>query len=220
MERPENSLEEQSCEDCELYPMPFQFVRSLWRYSGTVEDLVCSYKYRDGLNLRSFFVDSLLSEINKGAFPISSRYSWSLILALPSTQESLARRGYSPVGEIAKRLALTLKLSYSPLALWTTKNYAPQATLRKEERLLNIWRKYKANPAKVRGQSVLLLDDVITTGASIAGATVALQAAGARSVDILSLARSDLFSLIRRELSEKIRGKALSGRKRDEGYDN
>jgi predicted amidophosphoribosyltransferase len=73
-------------------------------------------------------------------------------------------------------------------ARWT----GSQAGLKADERRTNVRRAFEINArwaGKVRGKAVVLVDDVLTTGATVEACTLALQRAGARHVDVLTLAR-------------------------------
>jgi predicted amidophosphoribosyltransferase len=84
-------------------------------------------------------------------------------------------------------------------------NHPLQASLSPNERLKHLKRKFRAERKIVSQKSILLIDDVITSGASITGTTLALLEAGAAEIDVISICRSDLFSSLRHSLAKKSR---------------
>ncbi len=103
----------------------------------------------------------------------------------------LAERGYNQAYELARRLAPGRADARSLLRARET---APQTTLGREERLANVRGAFVVDPvraAALRGAHVLLVDDVMTSGASLGAAAAALRRAGAARVTALVLARTD-----------------------------
>jgi len=203
---PASQLEElELCIHCRLMPLPKEvLLRSIWRYSERTERPIKALKYAGKYQLAGFFQETLIGAIRAGAFPVERRWSWDLLLAVPSTDSALRNRGYGHMVLIARPLARALKLPFSPFALTTYGKHPQQASLKIEERLKHLSRKFRADEQVVRGKHVLLIDDVITTGASVIGSALALLGAGALSVDILSIARTEHFSISRASLYERL----------------
>lgn len=113
------------------------------------------------------------------------------VLPMPLAHGRLAGRGFNQALEIARRLApertdarLLLRLRETP----------PQASLARRERLANVRGAFAVDPlrgAAVRGRRVALVDDVMTSGASVFAAAQALRDAGAAHVCALVVARTD-----------------------------
>ena len=91
---------------------------------------------------------------------------------------------------VALPLAAILHRPYLPSALTRCRNTHTQVGLSPEERRENVRGAFRAKPGQVEGRNVLLIDDVATTGATLAAGAVALLEAGARCVYGLSLARA------------------------------
>ena len=192
------------CDNCILYPLPIDYIRSIWSYASTTESLICALKYRNSRALAQFLAQVATISIKAGAYPPTARYNWNLILPLPSTSSSLGQRGFSPVAEVVKGLSGSLKLPYSLLSLKTVGKHPLQASLPPIERLKHINGKFRAATKTVTRKHVLLVDDVITSGSSIIGAATCLLDSGATSVDCLSICRSELFSQLREKIYTKI----------------
>ena len=95
-------------------------------------------------------------------------------------------RGYNAAALVAERMARHAGLPYSARALRKVRRTKPQSELEREERLVNPKGAYRSKP--VRGV-VLLVDDVLTTGATANACTEALRAAGATEVHVAVVAR-------------------------------
>lgn len=112
--------------------------------------------------------------------------SCDALLPIPLSPRRLAERGYNQAWELARRL----DRSALPRALLRCVDSAPQHTLDRAERLIHLHGAFMVHPAwldRVRGRRLLLIDDVVTTGATLQAAASALVQAGAASVDALVL---------------------------------
>lgn len=188
------------CPRCLLYPLPCREFRSLWRYSPSIEPLIKRLKYRHHRELVPYLgaclATAALSRPVDGGFTWKR---WDLIAALPSSARTLRRRGFSHTALLARSMSRFLGVYEAPLALLPRGNRALQTSLGIDERLTNMHGKFQASAA-IPGKSVLLIDDVVTTGASIAAGVQACLDAGALAVDVLTLARSEHFHRTRQAL--------------------
>jgi ComF family protein len=113
-----------------------------------------------------------------------------LLIPVPLGADRLRQRGYNQAGLISWPLSLALGIRHAPGALKRTRETASQVGLSRQERQENVRAAFAATPAWVRGRSVLLLDDVATTGATLSSCAEALFAAGARGVFALTVSRA------------------------------
>ncbi len=104
-----------------------------------------------------------------------------VVVPVPLSQPRLVMRGYNQARELARGLPLPIRAR----ALVRTPG-EPQVGLSRSERRANLEQVMGPGPQSVRGLRILLLDDVITTGATAEAACVALRAAGAKSVVVLA----------------------------------
>lgn len=123
--------------------------------------------------------------------PFVEELGWQFdaLVPIPLGKQRLKERGYNQVGMIAKPLALALNMEYAPRALTRRKETRSQVGLSKHERKENIGGAFEAADF-VRGRTMLLMDDVATTGSTLSAAAQALSAAGAREVYALTVARA------------------------------
>jgi ComF family protein len=124
---------------------------------------------------------------------IQGRVPIDLVLPMPASAQRLRERGFNPAWELARRMAPSLALATCSHTLLRRLDAAPQRGLPRDERLHNLRGTMRVAPQlahRVQGQRVALVDDVMTTGASIHEAARALLAAGADEVHAWVVART------------------------------
>ena len=128
-----------------------------------------------------------------------------LVVPMPLSRERLHRRGYNQAHELGRALFQQLHLDghqgsrpcYSPYLLHRVRDTSEQSALDAKARQANLFRAFQVLPAdlaQVRDQRVVVLDDIMTTGASLQEAARALLQAGALSVAGVVLARTPAVS--------------------------
>lgn len=111
-----------------------------------------------------------------------------LIVCVPAARGALKKRGYDQSALLAERISAACGVPFSKDAVIKTKKTRPQKGLSKRERLKNLQGSFKADRELVKGKKVLLIDDVMTTGATLDSVTEALKKAGAGEVYALTAA--------------------------------
>ncbi len=110
---------------------------------------------------------------------------------MPLSRQRLQQRGYNQAWELARQLAPG---KASPDLLLRIRDTPPQSALPRAERLRNVKAAFAVDPLRqteVRGKRVVLMDDVMTSGASLFAAAQALRDAGAAHITGLVLARTE-----------------------------
>lgn len=110
------------------------------------------------------------------------------VIALPLHRSRLREREFNQSEELAKFIAEDFTKPLSSNALEKIKNTKSQTELKDFERFKNIKGSFKANKEAVQGKNILLIDDVLTTGATVSEASYALKESGANKVIVLTLA--------------------------------
>jgi ComF family protein len=114
---------------------------------------------------------------------------FDLIVPVPLHRRKLAHRGYNQADAFAAGLAAALPCPWSAAALRRTEHTASQTRKSRTERWQNVATVFEvANIQEVAGRRILLVDDVLTTGATLEACGAALLAAGARQVSIATIA--------------------------------
>ena len=115
-----------------------------------------------------------------------------VVVPVPLHPRRLAERGFNQAALLAAEVAGELRAPTAPRALSRARDTPQQAMLDRAGRLNNVTRAFLAiDPARVRGRRVVLVDDVMTTGATLTACAEALLEAGASSVAGLVVARSE-----------------------------
>ena len=116
--------------------------------------------------------------------------SCDLVIPIPLSAERMRERGYNPAAQIARKLSPS---RYRPQLLQRLRHTPAQSGLSREQRLRNLRHAFEVpathRPA-VAGKKIVLVDDVMTTGATFTMASLCLLQAGAAHVDVLSVART------------------------------
>jgi ComF family protein len=171
------------CPECEGKKLLFEAAVACGRYAGWLRELVHRFKFHRQLWLARPFADRLAERITRAGWVID------VVVPVPARPLKVLWQGrlHGAAETLAERLAGRLK---RPLAwaLTQVRETKPQAALKKEERLENPKGAYRAKKA-VDGKAVLLVDDVMTTGATANDCSRALLEAGARRVHVAVIGR-------------------------------
>jgi ComF family protein len=138
---------------------------------------------------RNFGLGQDIARQAAGFFDITD-WKIDILVPIPLSAQRAAERGYNQVALIAKPLAALRGFSYRPDALRRTRDTRSQVGLIAAQRRENVHLVFEAASAGIAGKTILLMDDVITTGATIGDATRALRAAGAEKIYAFSIARA------------------------------
>jgi predicted amidophosphoribosyltransferase len=153
-------------------------------YAGPARPLVGAWKER-GLRPFAHVAAELVVEV-------VPRPEADVVTHIPPDGDRNLRRGHQPAADLARDLAARWGLEAAPL-LERTRPVARQAGLSRSERRRNVRGAFVARPAVARTSApgeVVLVDDVYTTGATVAAAASALRAAGVRRVYVVTFARA------------------------------
>jgi ComF family protein len=164
----------------------FERARSCFAFEGRLKDAVHAYKYAGRLDLAGFFVAHMTAELARAG-------EIDLIVSVPPDRARLRTRGFDPCALLARRMAGIAGASFLPRALHRTRHVMPQVGLARVEREQNVHGVFavisKARSV-VDGARVLVVDDVLTTGATANDCARALSKAGAAEVTVLTIART------------------------------
>jgi len=167
-----------------LASMPrFRSLRAWAVFDEPVQSALHKLKYRRDLSMG----DAIAAEM----LPFVQSLNWKvdLIVPVPLGKQRMRERGYNQVAMIAKPLAMGLGLQYSPYMLARRKETRSQVGLSREERHQNVQNAFWADSG-VKGKTVLIMDDVSTTGSTLSSGADAVYAAGAKDVYALTVARA------------------------------
>ncbi len=159
-------------------------VYSVFRYEHEVSDAVKILKFTyspDGAKAMGDYIAEKASRLRVQDFDI--------VAAVPMTVKKVIDRGYNQAELIGKQVARYYKIRYDRKCLKKIRETKEQHTLSGLERRTNIRNAYTVG-SDVRGKHVLLIDDVVTTGATICECASTLLKAGARRVTLMTFAET------------------------------
>lgn len=174
------------CDDCMASPRPWSRGRSALIYDGNARHLVLALKHGDRLDLALPASAWLLA----AATPILEQ--GMLVAPVPLHWFRLLRRKCNQAALLSSALAGLAGLAHCPDLLVRARHTGTQDHRDRAGRMRNMAGAIRAHPGRagqIVGRHVLIVDDVMTSGATFAASTQACLAAGARAVSVLSLAR-------------------------------
>lgn len=168
-------------------PPVYDRARSVARFSETARKLVHQLKYHDRLDLAQTMAGWM---VRAGADCL--RQPDSLIVPVPLHHVRLWRRRYNQAGLLAQAIALQSGLCYAPHLLKRVKATRQQVGLSEQERHANVRGAFELGvlPSEgIAGRTIVLVDDVWTTGATLEACCRLLRRAGVGQICILTFAR-------------------------------
>ena len=171
------------CQGCVLEPPPFSWARSAAHYTGPVRKALHAFKFGGKRALARPLAELLVEAYG----PELARES-TVLVPVPLTAEREQDRGFNQAALLAESLGRAWRLPVKPRWLRRTRATPPQSELGAAARRANVRGAFAA-AAAVRGRDVIVVDDVFTTGATVAECSRALRAAGARDAAVLTVAR-------------------------------
>ena len=182
----EDTGEAVQCDDCLQIARPWGRGRAALLYKDNARRLVMALKHGDRLDLARPVAGWLKRAAEDLLQPDT------LIAPVPLHWMRLVRRRYNQSALLGAALGKLTGLPHCPDLLSRRRNTRSQEGRDRQGRFLNVADAFRVNRRRdwlVHGRPILLVDDVMTSGATFAGAATALLAAGATEVCVLSLAR-------------------------------
>ena len=171
-----------SCGACLKHPPPFEACRALWHFHPPVSGLIAALKFR-GYRASMRLLGELMARRTA---------DWErpdCLVPVPLHPTRYRQRGFNQSLEIARFVAAYHRIPLRPELCRRTRATPPQRHLNARERHRNLHGAFAATKA-AQGLSVAVIDDVMTTGATVRGVAEALKRAGAGRVTVWVLARA------------------------------
>lgn len=174
----------------------FQEHLYIFEYQGMIRKMLIDYKFQEKSYLYKTIVKFLLK--NKKFF--QNLESYNTIVPVPISRKRYKERGYNQSELIAKELAMELskmrkmdsnfEIKYNNNCLFKTKNIIEQSKLNQEERQENIQGVYElCNEKELFEKSILLIDDIYTTGSTVNECSKILSRANPKKIGVLTIAK-------------------------------
>lgn len=174
------------CMQCLDYPPPFETARAALKYNDASRDMILGFKHADQTHAALAFVP-WLKMAGQGMMEDADAF-----IPVPLHRWRLLKRRYNQASIIAHYMSKETNIPVLHQALTRTRATATQGHLNFKERRKNVKKAFAVNEkyaASVKGKTLILIDDVYTTGSTVKECTKALMKAGAKKIHILTLAR-------------------------------
>ncbi len=181
------------CGRCLSQPPLYSRARYGVYYEGPLREALIRFKYYAALTAGKTLSDLLIAAFQRHY----DRGEFDVIIPVPVHRKRLFQRGFNQAVILAVNLSSKVTLPVDRRSLIKVKDTPPQAQLSRAQRISNLRNSFSAHdPVNVLEKNVLLIDDVATTGSTIAEATKTLLKAGAARVDalVLALRTTDFFN--------------------------
>ncbi len=176
------------CIECSSGSSSLDWIEAWGDYSSGLEAAIRAFKFEGHSFLAAPMADLLVRTLQMRA-----DLSFDCVSTIPMDRGRLKRRGYNQALLLAREVAALTALPLRPSLLSRSRTAPPQSSLSRAGRQENARGAYQAEE-NVRGLSILLVDDVCTTGATLENCARPLMAAGAERVCAITLARASLTS--------------------------
>jgi len=174
------------CGNCREMELHFQSARAAVVAGSLVLDVIHRYKYQRAYWFEPFLADLLV----RTAGPALSGESWDMIVPVPLHPLKKREREFNQAEHLAVRLGEATRIPVNARALRRVEATRTQTLLTREQRAANVRRAFVLRPDfQMDGQRVILVDDVLTTGATTSACARALREGGARQVMVWTVAR-------------------------------
>jgi ComF family protein len=174
------------CTNCTDRKWYFQWARSGYRTDGQVLEAIIGFKYRDEYYQQGRLVQWLTETFDQHAQ--SGR--WDALVPVPLYHRRRRERGFNQAAEMAHGLGSRRKIKVLD-CLYRYRETVSQTKLERSARWENMSGAFRLKAGfDVRGQNLLIIDDVFTTGATVNACAQALAQAGAGQLAVLTVARS------------------------------
>ncbi len=193
------------CPGCQHQPPPQVATVAALEYGPPWRQLITDLKFRERLDhapwLGALLADAVRAHAAQAAQTATAQAATTqaaampvtLLTAVPLSAQRLGERGFNQAGWLARQVARELALPLDEALLLRWRSTGKQSALQRQERLGNLQGAFMPHPlarARLAGQHVAVVDDVLTTGATLHAAVLALQEGGAAAVSVWVLART------------------------------
>ena len=177
------------CSNCREEQFHFRFARAAVKLSGLVQDVIHRYKYNQATWFEPFLTDLLARQ----AVPALAREKWDWIVPIPLHWMKLHSRSFNQSQRLARALSNATGIPVKTSLLRRIESTPTQTRLTRAQRVENVKRAFHFSGREpLDGRRIVLLDDVLTTGATANACAKLLIHNGASLVDVWTVARGVL----------------------------
>ncbi|MDN5248079.1 MAG: ComF family protein [Wolbachia endosymbiont of Tyrophagus putrescentiae] len=174
-----------TCGKCITDSPQFKLLKSVFAYDEHSKNMIINFKFFDNLNYTKVFA-KLIYQAHKDVFRDAE-----VIIPVPLHRLRLFKRKYNQAALLAKELSRLSGVCYEPFALKRFRNTKAQAGLSLKQREKNLRKAFTIrDKSVVKNKIAILIDDVVTTGATVRSCSQEILNSGAREIRVLSIART------------------------------
>ncbi len=177
------------CENCRSAKPAYEFARSAITYEVGIREVILAFKFKNQTWLKNDLAD-ILEGCVRAKFDFKAI---DVVVPVPLHEIRLKKRGFNQSSLIGEELASRINRRFDDVSLVRIRNTEHQTRVTGAERVGNVSNAFDVCSAEmIRGRTVLLVDDVMTTGATLSDCARALREASAERVWCATIARSVL----------------------------
>jgi ComF family protein len=172
------------CISCLADPLPLQWCDAWGEYRGSLERLLGALKFE-----RHDFLDDALASLLEETLRARGDLDFDAVVAVPMPPAKERRRGYNQADLLGRALSRRIGVGCDMTLLRRAEERATQSRLPKRERAANVRGAFSA-ASRVKGKSILVVDDICTTGETLRACATALLREGAGRVCAVTIAKA------------------------------
>jgi ComF family protein len=174
------------CSNCREMELHFRSARAAVVANEVVLDVIHRYKYKRAFWFEPFLADLLV----RAAKPWLAAERWDMIVPVPLYPVKEREREFNQAERLAARLSAATRIAVNADAIRRVEPTRSQTRLSRQERAANVRQAFSVrHRCRLQGERIVLLDDVLTTGATTSACARVLKKAGAGEICVWTVAR-------------------------------
>ena len=179
--------EEEYCADCRTRPHLYYRGMAVYRYRS-VSGSLYRFKYDGRREYADFYGEGMARAMDQFLSETGGQHAPELLIPVPCSRQRLRKRGYNQAALLARSLSERTGIPAAEDLLVRSRDTRAMRSMSAAERQINLKRTFHVYGNGVRLKSIMLIDDIFTTGATVDACAVPLLEAGAKEVSFLTLA--------------------------------
>lgn len=171
------------CYDCSRHHRSFEYGRALVSYTETARDSMVKIKYKNKREYLDFYIEAIVLRYGK----VITNMKADALVPVPVHPSRLRARGFNQAGILAEGVGRRLGIPVRQDLLFRTRKTAPQKNLTPQERLKNLEQAFGVGELPPDIRSVILADDIYTTGSTVEACARVLKKAGVKHVYFITI---------------------------------
>lgn len=179
-----HSMQKEYCVDCEKKEHFFESGYSLFTYNEKLKASIYRFKYKGRVEYADFYGEEIAKRLGKKI----SGWKPDALVPVPLHKSREYKRGYNQSYEIAKVIGKQLEIPVRNDLLYRVKKTVPQKELDENGRQNNLKKAFKLRQNDVKLNTIIIIDDIYTTGSTVDAVAVELLHAGVQKIHYIALA--------------------------------